>query len=533
MQQLDGQIGKDLGGEVLGHDAGRLQIDLLRGLDQRIDDVGLAPLRHLGAHQPVDVVAPRRGLDGGANRLAARRAIAHHRDVHVATGGQRERPRNRRRGHQQDVGVQALVGQRAALQHAEAVLLVDHDQRQRLEGDVVLDQGVRSDDELHLPGGDLGQQPAPPGLAEPAGEQRDAEAGPEEPALERAHVLLGEDLGRRHQRHLEAVLHRHERGQRGDDGLAGSDIALQQPLHRPGPLQVGDDVAQRRPLPLGQFERQPRPRPVPQLVGHGDDVRLAHRGVLPAAQRQAGLVDEEVLEDQPALGRRGEAVERLDVAVGIGKMGQPQRRPAIRPPLARQDRRRQQFGQRRAEQPEHVVDEPAVEIRRDHAGALVDRHDAAGVQWLALAVVGEHLELGRRELQPAAAPVLGAAEQHDAQVGLDHVLEERLVRPHHLHLARGVLHQRREQLEAGPARAGQAAVQHFPQHGRRQAGLEAADRLEAAAVLVAARKAEQQVLDRSQPGLLEVGGAARADALDELERELEGIVGQRRATGRP
>ena len=67
-----------------------------------------------------------------------------------------------------------------------------------------------------------------------------------------------------------------------------------------------------------------------------------------------------------------------------------------------------------------------------------------------------------------------------------------------------------------------------PEHGRRQAGLEAADRLEAAAVLVAARKAEQQVLDRPQSGLLEVGGAARADALDELERKLEGIVGQRR-----
>ena len=31
------------------------------------------------------------------------------------------------------------------------------------------------------------------------------------------------------------------------------------------PLQVGDDVAQRRALPLGQLERQPRPRPVPQL----------------------------------------------------------------------------------------------------------------------------------------------------------------------------------------------------------------------------------------------------------------------------
>ena len=43
--------------------------------------------------------------------------------------------------------MQALVGEQAALHHAEAVLLVDDRQRERAEGDGVLHERVRADDE--------------------------------------------------------------------------------------------------------------------------------------------------------------------------------------------------------------------------------------------------------------------------------------------------------------------------------------------------------------------------------------------------
>ena len=46
-------------------------------------------------------------------------------------------------------------------------------------------------------------------------------------------VLLGQDLRRRHETGLVAVLHCHERGDQGDDGLAASHIALHQPVHGP------------------------------------------------------------------------------------------------------------------------------------------------------------------------------------------------------------------------------------------------------------------------------------------------------------
>ena len=77
-------------------------------------------------------------------------------------------------------------------------------------------------------------------------------------------------------------------------------------------------------------------------------------------------------------------------------------------------------------------------------------------------VLRQHLELRRGQLQAAAAPVLGAAEQHDALVRLDHVLQEGLVRPDGLHLAGVVLDERGEQAESRPPGAGQAAVRTSP-----------------------------------------------------------------------
>ena len=53
-------------------------------------------------------------------------------------------------------------------------------------------------------------------------------------------------------------------------------------------------------------------------------------------------------------------------------------------------------------------------------------------------------------------------------------------------------------------------------------GPQRGDRLHAAAVLVAERKPVEQIFDRDEAGALEVGGLARADALQELERAWRG-----------
>ena len=48
-------------------------------------------------------------------------------------------------------------------------------------------------------------------------------------------MLLGEDLRGRHDAGLVTVLHRHKRGDHGDDGLAASHVALHQPVHGTAP----------------------------------------------------------------------------------------------------------------------------------------------------------------------------------------------------------------------------------------------------------------------------------------------------------
>ena len=69
-------------------------------------------------------------------------------------------------------------------------------------------------------------------------------------------VLAGENFGRRHHRRLPAgfdhVRHREQR----DDGLARSDVALQQPQHALLGSEIGADVVDRLALRAGQREGQ-------------------------------------------------------------------------------------------------------------------------------------------------------------------------------------------------------------------------------------------------------------------------------------
>jgi hypothetical protein len=138
------------------------------------------------------------------------------------------------------------------------MLLVDDRQAELREADLLLDHRVRADDEAGLARGDLGQHliafPALPAAGEPG----DGDAERREPADELLQVLLGEDLGRRHQRALPAGVDRACRGERGDDGLARADVALQQPVRRHGAREVGIDLGGDAALRARQGERQRR-----------------------------------------------------------------------------------------------------------------------------------------------------------------------------------------------------------------------------------------------------------------------------------
>ena len=161
------------------------------------------------------------------------------------------------RGRGQSPG---LLPQGQALRHAKAVLLVDDCQAQARELHLRLDDGVRADDQRRraaLDGGQHGRAlffllaAGEPGHLLPARGQQGRE-----PLGQLGKVLLGQDLGGRHEGGLVTAVDRAAGGERGDDGLAAADIALQQALHRMRALQIATDLGQGALLCGRQGERQ-------------------------------------------------------------------------------------------------------------------------------------------------------------------------------------------------------------------------------------------------------------------------------------
>ena len=258
----------------------------------------------------------------------------------------------------------ASLGQGFALLDAEAVLLVDDRDRDVREVDPLLDQRVRADQDRGARRG-----VARP-LADRAGQQ--AAGDPELAAqlLDGEEVLLGERLGRRHQRPLVAALDRAKQRIERDRGLPGADVPLEQPLHRRRAGEVAVDVRDRPLLVLGQHERQRRAVALEQPAGiaeRGRDLVLA----LACPAGEAELEQEQLVEGEPPspllrLLQRARAVERVQ------RVGAP-RQPF---PLLQAGRQRVGLVRNELERP---VCESAQTRRRDLLAGRVDR--ARGRPW--------------------------------------------------------------------------------------------------------------------------------------------------------
>ncbi len=142
--EMRGEIGEPRlgGGEVGG----------LGFVHQRTDPIDPAPLAQRMAEPLHHLVQAFRGDGAGVDRLAARRLLAQLADIHVAEIGEHQRARDRRRRHHQHVDRLALGGEREALVHAEAVLLVDDGEREIAEGDALLEQCMGADQQVDLAG---------------------------------------------------------------------------------------------------------------------------------------------------------------------------------------------------------------------------------------------------------------------------------------------------------------------------------------------------------------------------------------------
>ncbi len=112
-------------------------------------------------------------------------------------------------------------------------------------------------------------------------------------------MLLGQGLGRRHQRPLMTVLDGAEQRVQGNHRLARADLTHEQPLHRARTAEILIQDGDRRLLVAGQRERQHRREPPRRELpfpgqGHGVSAPAA----LPATAQESQLDEQKLLEGQ-------------------------------------------------------------------------------------------------------------------------------------------------------------------------------------------------------------------------------------------
>src|SRR5215212_8929892 len=219
--------------------------DLVYALDAVVDEEDLAvagdlPLDGMlyevlvvGADVREDAAAPRRGrLD---HAYVAQRGEAH---LHGAW--------DRGRRQREDVYGGLVLLDALFVPHAETLLLV-HDDEPKISGhDLGPEQRVRSDEHVHLPGPEVGKDPAPIGGQGEARETLDPDGVGSEPLFERPLVLLYEDSSRGEHHGLLSCERRLEGGPHGDLRLAEADVPADQAVHRVWPLHIRLDCGDGR-----------------------------------------------------------------------------------------------------------------------------------------------------------------------------------------------------------------------------------------------------------------------------------------------
>ena len=144
-----------------------------------------------------------------------------------------QRARDRRGGEREHVHLGAQRLHRFLVAHAEAVFLVDDEQAQARELHVAGQQLVRADDDVHRAVGDAFQRRLH-FLGGAEARQLGHLHRPLAEAVDQGLVmLLGQQRGRRQDRHLLAAVHGDERRAQRDLGLAEADVAAHQAVHRP------------------------------------------------------------------------------------------------------------------------------------------------------------------------------------------------------------------------------------------------------------------------------------------------------------
>ena len=194
--------------------------------------------------------------DEGEDGLAFGRWCLQERQVADAHERHLEGARNRCRRQRQDVDVRLELLDLLLVLDPEALLLVDDEETEVFEPDVAGQQAVGSDHAIDLAVAQTLLNHLGLARREESRQHLDTDRVAGEPVGEGVAVLCGEQRGRREDSDLLAALDGFERGADRDLGLAESDVAADEAVHRVGPLHVGFDVVDRRGLVGGLDVRE-------------------------------------------------------------------------------------------------------------------------------------------------------------------------------------------------------------------------------------------------------------------------------------
>ena len=487
-----------------------------------------------GALELIRTADPRPHRDPALGRPVERRHVEVRVD-HLA-----QRPGDGRCGHQQDVRRTArrLCLERTALLHAEPVLFVHHRQGEIGERELVLEQRVRADHDPRLPRRDRLERVAASLAAERPGEQRDRQRHVLEQGAERDVVLACKQVGRREQGRLASRERGGRKRPRRHGRLAGPHVALDQAQHRYGSGEVRPELVQRHGLVRRQLDgpaqlarqrcrhRVPDPRVRGGIDGQRQGVR-ATSGTAPGDHAQ--LEGQQLVEGETAKGRIAR-FERCRVVSGLDRIGDG------RDHLLPACRLRQVLRVRVPGAIERLAHRLAQPRCRQPGGEPVDGDDASHVQQR----FGiRALELRRVE-HDREASTLEAARDEELVARPDPALDEPAAEPGRLRGPGVIREERRGDLDPPApcllhldvrhpdARRDDRAVRH---------GVEVAQVLELAQVVVPPREVEQQVangVETETPARAAERGRRRQARHSQRQVEpLRGVGGDRHRGLRP
>ena len=392
-------------------------VGILAFLHQRADDIGLPPGLQFLADKGVQTAALAFRHQPGLDRLTARGQLIDHAHIQIAEQAQRQRTRNRRGGHDQQVRrapggrVAAFFQKGRALGHAETVLLVRNAQAQMLKTHAAADQGVGADHRLPsaLPNG---FQRFPPFLRRHAADQQAAAAAVFfEKGSHGFHMLPGQNLRGSHQGALIAALSGQQHGPHGHGGLAAAHVPLHHPghgigrralhFHIPGDLRKGTALRVRR----RKGQRSPEGLLPPGWNFHGQSAPAQ-----PTHHADARLIHQHLLKGQPSL-------SRWDFVHGLRRMQAAQSFAQGQQLIALHQRQGQGFRADLVQRFQRFPDDLLMHPLGQSLNGPVQGHDA-------------RILFQRRvhQLQPSA-PALHRAAQQKAGAPVQIFLHPRLIEP--------------------------------------------------------------------------------------------------------